>query len=197
MAAGASSRMGRPKLLLPWKGDSILGHVWGLLRQLRPVQSILVLAPDHPFGNELDRLEVASSSRVVNPESRLGMFSSVKAGFAWPGWNSEVSHFLLALGDQPLVSPSDLEALLGASRENPAAILQPLHRGKRGHPVIFPREIGLALPAMNYFSLKEALADFEAMLRFVESCSPGTLQDIDTPDDYQNLSPGNSADTNA
>lgn len=189
--------MGRPKLLLPWNGSSMLGQVWGLFQKLNPAQSILVLAPDHCFEMELARLGIPAPSQIVNSQSHLGMYSSIRTGLAWPGWNEGITHFLVALGDQPLVSPEDLDALLDASRKDPGHILQPVYQGKRGHPVLLPRAVALALLHQKHFSLKEALADFEPVLRFVKSHGPGTLQDVDTPDDYQKLSPGNSADTNA
>ena len=56
LAAGASSRMGRPKLLLPWHGTTVLGHLLDMWRELGAAQLAVVTAPANgPVTAELAR----------------------------------------------------------------------------------------------------------------------------------------------
>ena len=66
LAAGASSRMGKPKLLLPWGGTSVLGHLIGQWQALRAGQIAAVWAiGDLAVNAELDRLDFPGMNRVV------------------------------------------------------------------------------------------------------------------------------------
>src|SRR5438093_8516154 len=77
LAAGASSRMGRPKLLLPWGETSILGHLRKQWRSAGIDQiAIACAAGDQAMRQELDRLGFPERDRIVNPAPERGMFSS-------------------------------------------------------------------------------------------------------------------------
>jgi molybdenum cofactor cytidylyltransferase len=87
LGAGASTRMGRPKLLLPWGGTTVLGHLIAQWRALQAGQITVVCAADGPVPAELDRLAFAAENRIVNPHPEQGMFSSIQCAARWPGWN--------------------------------------------------------------------------------------------------------------
>src|SRR6188474_1351391 len=92
LAAGASSRMGRPKMLLPWRGTSVLGHLIAQWVQLGARQVAVVCgAADRAIADELDRLEFPAHDRICNPTPEKGMFSSIQCAARWPGWNREVT----------------------------------------------------------------------------------------------------------
>src|ERR1017187_6201831 len=83
LGAGRSARMGKPKLLLPWGGTSVLGHLieqWQALgaRQI----AIVCAARDQTMQMELDRLSFAKVNRICNPAPEGGMFSSIQIGRA-------------------------------------------------------------------------------------------------------------------
>src|ERR1017187_7331029 len=103
LGAGRSARMGQPKLLLPWGGTSVLGHLieqWQALgaRQI----AIVCAARDQTMQMELDRLSFAKINRICNPAPEGGMFSSIQCAVRWPGWQSALTHWAIVLGDQPL-----------------------------------------------------------------------------------------------
>src|SRR5256885_3178049 len=86
LAAGASSRMGKPKLLLPWGVTSVLGHLIGQWKALRAGQIAAVWATgDQAVSVELDRLGFPKVNRVVNPTPERGMFSSIQCAARWSG----------------------------------------------------------------------------------------------------------------
>src|SRR5712691_801668 len=89
LAAGRSSRMGRPKLLLPWGRNTILGHLIDQWRALGAGQIAIVHAvADEALEREFDRLEFPGSDRIVNPQPERGMFSSIQCAGGWRGWRA-------------------------------------------------------------------------------------------------------------
>src|SRR6185436_8801746 len=101
LAAGQSSRMGRPKLLLPWGNTTVLGHLIRQWQELGAGQvAVVCAASDAAIHAELDHLGVAADQRIINPAPERGMFSSVQAAARWNGWRSDLSHWGIVLGDQ-------------------------------------------------------------------------------------------------
>src|SRR5438105_331727 len=102
LAAGRSSRMGRPKLLLPWGNTSVLGHLLNCWTQLPATQIAVICAPsDDAIQAELNRLAFPLERRVFNPEPERGMFSSIQCAARWAGWKTTLTHWTIVLGDQP------------------------------------------------------------------------------------------------
>src|SRR5258707_4016634 len=96
LAAGRSSRMKQPKLLLPWGKTSVLGHqiqTWQTLgaRQI----AVVCAAGDASIRAELDRLEFPPSCRIPNPGPEAGMFSSIICAAPWDGWKPGLTHCVI------------------------------------------------------------------------------------------------------
>src|SRR5687768_14771243 len=104
LAAGASSRMGQPKLLLPWGKKIILAHLLDQWTALSAEQILAVLERDSSLLPHLGKMDVA-----INAQPELGMFSSVQCAARWEGWRQDLTHFGITLGDQPHVSDSTLQ----------------------------------------------------------------------------------------
>ena len=145
LAAGRSARMGRPKLLLPWGGTSVLGHLIEQWQALGAKQIAVVCAPgDQAIQAELDRLGFAEPNRIGNPAPERGMFSSIQCAAQWPGWQAALTHWAIVLGDQPHLQPQTLRRVLDFSAAQPAKVCQPARRGHGRHPVLLPKA---AVPA--------------------------------------------------
>lgn len=185
LAAGASSRMGRPKMLLPWHGTTVIGHLISQWRRLGAAQIAVVLRPDDALlAAELDRLKLSGHDRILNPRPERGMFSSIICAANWPGWRDGLTHWVIALGDQPHLREETLRQLLGFSALNPDAVCQPAHEGRAGHPVILPGPAFEALktsqtPALNEFLKQTACRRLRPVIN-----DPGLALDLDTPEDY-------------
>src|SRR2546430_7270194 len=79
LAAGASSRMGKPKLLLPWGDTSVLGYLIGQWEALGAKQIAVVHGTgDKAIGSELDRLGFPVANRIANPQPGRGMFRFIQ-----------------------------------------------------------------------------------------------------------------------
>jgi molybdenum cofactor cytidylyltransferase len=185
LAAGASSRMGRPKLLLPWGSTTVLGHLIAQWWNLRAAQIVAVAATgDHVVGAELDRLDFPKANRVMNPTPQRGMFSSIQCAARWRGWRDELTHWVIVLGDQPHLRPDTLRALLDFAGKHSSQVCQPSRRGRPRHPVVVPNTVLAKLNDSHADTLKEFLQTLPAGVALCELDDPGLDFDMDTPADY-------------
>jgi molybdenum cofactor cytidylyltransferase len=188
-AAGHSRRMGRPKLLLPLGASTVIARMLAALARPEIEATIVVIRPD----DELLRAAVAACGAiplqpgVPPPEMR----DSVEFALRHIEQQFKPNHaagWILAPADHPLLDPAVIDRLLIAWRNLPGRILVPVHRGRRGHPTLFPfglvRDV-YALPPDQ--GLNSLLARHLAMIEQVEVDSPGVIADLDTPEDYARL----------
>ncbi len=189
LAAGASRRMGYPKLLLPWGTTSILQHLLEQWRSLGVIDFLVVVAEDDAgISGELAKLPARGwrIERTANPDPSRGMFSSVRAASDWvrrqPG--AEVTHWVMCLGDQPQVKPDTWARVLSESRRFPRHICQPARHGRLRHPVVFPESCFRALADAREPTLKAYLESQAPARRSFESEDAGLDLDLDSPDDY-------------
>jgi molybdenum cofactor cytidylyltransferase len=184
LAAGASTRMGRPKLLLPWGGTSILGHLLNQWRSLCADRIAVVCAANDPATRqELDRLGVAHELRIPNPSPDQGMFGSIQCAAKWGAGNPSLTHLVIVLGDQPHLRRETLRALVEFAAANPDAVSQPARHGRPRHPVVMPRRVFQRLQTPGTGTLKEFLQLERVALCDVDD--PGLDFDIDRPEDYE------------
>jgi molybdenum cofactor cytidylyltransferase len=185
LGAGASSRMGRPKLLLPWRGSTVIGHLISQWHELGATQIAVVLRPDDSaLATELDRLNFSKQDRIINPQPERGMFSSIVCAANWQGWRSDISHWAIALGDQPHLQTETLQRLLEISAQNPDSICQPAFGGHTAHPVILPRAVFDTMKNSPERTLKDFLKlTHDHCVQHIIN-DPGLSLDLDTPEDY-------------
>jgi len=191
LAAGKSSRMGRPKLLLPWGRTSVVGHLIATWRELSASQIAIVLDTSQlAVFQELDRLLFPVDARISNPHPERGMFSSIRCAAAWPGWESGLTHFVIALGDQPQLQPETLRRLLEFSATNRSSICQPRFNGRSRHPILLPKSALLRIRSDSASDMKEYLLEHAAECASFDSVDPGLELDLDTPEDYRRMQEG-------
>ena len=184
LAAGKSSRMGRPKLLLPWGQRSVLEHLLHQWRELRATQLAVVLSDENgPVAHELDRIGFPVADRILNPHAEAGMFSSIQCASAWNGWRIGIGHLAVALGDQPHLRTATLQRLLEFAARHPEEVCQPGQAGKAYHPVLLPWSEFRRLAAAQTPDLRAYLPSCRVALCEVDD--PGLTLDLDTPEDYE------------
>jgi molybdenum cofactor cytidylyltransferase len=190
LAAGASTRMGRCKLLLPWGQNTILTQLLDQWRSIGVAQIAPVIDPSNQVLREaLTDAGFSPLDWIENPSPQLGMFSSLQEASRWTGWLSIFTHWVISLGDQPHIQISTLCLLLDAARKNPTRICQPTLHGRTAHPII--------LPANNFREL--AQCDSPNLRAYVRTCEtlrlrlrvedPGVSEDLNTPEDYARWKP--------
>jgi molybdenum cofactor cytidylyltransferase len=187
LAAGRSVRMGQPKLLLPWGSTTILGHLiqqWESLDAARI--AVVCAADDTAITKELDRLEFPEKFRIYNPVPELGMFSSIQCAAAWKGWDGEkLSHWAIALGDQPHLRAETLLALVEFTAKHSDKICLPRHGGHRRHPVLVPKYCWRQLADSPARDLKQFLDSHADEIAICDLEDAGLELDIDRPEDYE------------
>lgn len=133
LAAGISSRMGRPKLALPWGDHTILEETTDQVLGAGYEGVVVVL------GEAREELEQLLGNRPVktarNLNFRSGMSSSIKAGVAFV--DADATAFAVVLGDQPRITSRIHQLVLAHYRKSGKGICAPLYEGVLGHPVIF------------------------------------------------------------
>ena len=188
LAAGASRRMGQPKLLLPWGETTVLGHLLRQWNRLGAAQITVVCAAEaKPLATVLDKLGFPVTNRIVNPAPEDGMFSSIRCAASWADWNRELTHWLITLGDQPQLREATLRTLLDFSARYPDKICQPMRAGRRKHPVLLPRRFFDKLKNTSAGDLKIFLTEHARDLSGFESIDTGLDFDMDTPEDYERV----------
>jgi len=133
LAAGASSRMGEDKALLPWGDKSFLEHLLAALKNagVSPVRVVL-------GGNAQavqQQIRFVPGEVVVNRHWQKGMLSSFVAALDALPRNAEAA--VLCLVDHPGISSRLLRTLIQRFRETGSPIAMPTYQGRRGHPTLF------------------------------------------------------------
>lgn len=188
MAAGRSSRMGRPKMLLRWGETTILGHLVCQWQRLGSEQIAVVHGPDEAIESELDRLSIGLEHRIVNLVPERGMFSSIQCAAEWDQWKKALTHWVIVLGDQPHLRESTLRGLIDFAQAHADAVCQPEWKERPKHPVVLPKPVFEKLKSSTCSDLKEFLNSSvgkEPLLFQVDD--PGLELDIDYPEDYERL----------
>ncbi len=177
LAAGASKRMGRPKLHLPFGHTTILGATVEAALGAG-VRVIVVGRPDDALIEAYARPGRVLVAVNRNPER--GMLSTLRAGIAIATDPCERGFFFI-LADMPLVRTSTYELLLASKRSTP---LVATCGGRRGHPVFLPPALARRVLALPDSANLRALIDAAEPL-FIETGDEGTVLDIDRPDEYE------------
>jgi CTP:molybdopterin cytidylyltransferase MocA len=174
--------MGAFKPLLPFGSTSILQQiVWTMRSAGVGTLRVVVGSNAHLVIPILDRDSVPW---VMNERYAEGMYSSVQTGVQ--DLPTAVAAFFLMPGDMPLVRGETLARLIAEWDQRPGGILYPCHAGRRGHP---PLIAGTYIPEILRETppggLRTLLGRHAAEAREIPCDDSGILQDLDTPDAYQ------------
>ena len=185
LAAGQSSRLGRPKQLLPLMGEPIIRHI--IRRALASSLDEVVLVVGHQWAAIAAAVTDLPVRIVPNPEAARGQSTSVRAGLASLPPETEAAVFLL--GDQPGVEQGVIDALITTWRDSGAPVVAPRYADGLGNPVLFDRRVFAELAALEgdvgarlIVRAHEAAGDL--LLLSVDRSAP---PDIDTDEDYAAL----------
>jgi molybdenum cofactor cytidylyltransferase len=177
--------MGKPKLLLPYKGKSIIRHVIDASMNSNLNGVVVVINPDI---DELQQEVLRSSVNklVLNDEAGKGMSASLKAGLV--NLPSTTDAAVMLLGDQPLVTADDINEVIQCFVSNQdALIVQAQYQSKSGHPVLFDCSMFPHLfRVTGDEGARSILKTFASQIRFARMDKPYP-EDIDTPEDYEEL----------
>jgi molybdenum cofactor cytidylyltransferase len=181
LAAGASTRMKKQKLLLPFNGKTIIETViQNILADLG--NNILVVLGSHhlEIKNQIGKLPVKT---CMNQNYAEGMLSSVICGFrALP---AEANAALVFLGDQPQIPGEVTRLVIKAWQNSEKGIVIPVTNGRRGHPVLIETKYKSEIEKLDpEKGLRQLMEKFAEDVEETECNLPEILRDIDTPEEY-------------
>jgi len=183
LAAGESKRMKFPKMLLPFRGTTIIEQAIENVINSQVDETVVVLGSG---GDEIQKLIGKwPVKHCYNEDYKKGMLSSVKCGFRFlPRYFEAV---LVFPGDQPMITPEITDRLISAFRNTGKGIVIPVFENLRGHPLLissrYREDIELLDPEQGLRGLAHKYSDD---VLEVEAGTPDILKDIDTKEDYLN-----------
>jgi molybdenum cofactor cytidylyltransferase len=186
LSAGESSRMGSPKALLPIEGKTFVERIVSTLQQTKVGKIIVVLG--HNAEEMKQKIGHLAVTVVVNRDYAKGQLSSLIAALRSLETEEvagEVDGLLVHLVDLPFLNPSLVDAMIDSFYSSNKLIVVPLHKGRRGHPVIFSRKLFpeiLSAP-LDQGAKAVTRAHRDETLE-LETDDGNVLVDIDTPQDY-------------
>lgn len=184
LAAGTSSRLGTPKQLLDLGGQPVLAHTLAAVRQ-SSVDIILVILGYQREQIE-QRVDLSGTTVLDNQDYASGQSSSVRC--AVEKVPNDVDALVFILGDQPLVEPKVIDALVKAHRENHVKIAQPVYAEGRGNPILIGRELFPELDRLRGDQgARPLLHEHRDIVVTVDVSDYHRPSDVDTPDDYKAL----------
>ncbi len=143
LAAGASRRMGQDKLLLNVRDRPMISHVIAAVQAAHLARPIVVVRPDDlALRAALSDFDV---ELVVVSDWALGMARSLRAGVLRCPVNWRAC--FICLGDMPFIAPEMLSAM--AALANDSGVIVPMHKGRRGNPLLWGRAHFTALAAQE------------------------------------------------
>lgn len=182
LAAGRSSRLGRPKALVPWRGRTLLQRALDTAVAASP-RVIVALGID---GDALWRTLVlpAGGTAVARVDVRAagdGLSASLRAVVAHVDADPAIERLLVLLTDQYAVDAAWLRALLALAKAHPQRMIASRYDGVRGVPAVFPRAAFAALAALRGDrGARTLLRDEQDPIDHAAPHPPG---DVDTPAD--------------
>jgi molybdenum cofactor cytidylyltransferase len=184
LAAGASSRMGTPKALLDYRGETFLDR---LIRVLGTVCDPVIVVLGHHADTIRAAVAHGNARFVVNPDPSRGQLSSLQTALAEVPADAE--GFLFMPVDCPAAEPETVQRIVDAfhASDEPLLVI-PRHEGERGHPVCARRElISEFLALLPEAQAKEVVHRHVDRTYYLDTFDLGVLSDIDDPEAYRSL----------
>jgi molybdenum cofactor cytidylyltransferase len=184
LSAGESSRMGRPKALLPIDGQTFIERIVAALKQTRVGKIIVILG--HNASELQPKISHLPVEILINTDYKLGQLSSLQLAVRHLHLDHDCDGMLVHLVDHPYLTPALVQEMIRRFYETKKRIIVPKFHGKRGHPVIFSRELFaelLSAPADQ--GAKAVVNAHRAHTLEIETEEAGIALDIDTPELYE------------
>lgn len=195
LAAGASTRMGRDKALLPWPPASATSRLTAqtflsaAIESLASFTDMVIVVAGANEPNLLPIVYAHAAFPVRNPDPDRGQFSSLQIGLQ-EVMNRGRDAAFVTLVDRPaaqLPTIGKLHDVFTASSTNIWAVV-PEYGAKHGHPVLFAREmINAFLRAPASATARDIEHQHQSHVQYVVVDDPFVTANVDTPEQYEAL----------
>jgi molybdenum cofactor cytidylyltransferase len=187
LSAGESSRMGRPKALLPIDGVRFIEKIVTALKATRVGQIVVVLG--HNAEELRQKITDLPVDLVINPDYKRGQLTSLVAAIRniETGKDAErVDGILVHLVDHPYINADLVNLMIERFYETKKLIVVPRYQNRRGHPVIFSRALfGELVAAPLDRGAKAVVHAHRDDTLEIDTNDEGAIIDIDTPEEYR------------
>ena len=188
LAAGESTRFGKPKQLLKLNDKYLLEWVLDAAIGSRLAKTLLILGHKHQeiitaLGEKSRQpnLEV-----VINPVYQHGQSTSLQIGLS--KIRDTFQSIMFLLGDQPMLDSETINTLLEQFWSSDKDICVPVFEGKRGNPVIFSQKFyGHLAELKGDIGARNVIRNHPDHVKEIEIDNPLCFVDVDTQSDYDKL----------
>lgn len=182
LAAGLSSRMGKPKQLLRFGESTIVETVVDNMLGAKFDEVIVVVG--HRAAEVQEQLRTRPVRIVLNANYREGMLTSAQAGIKAL---KQSEAFALMLVDQPFITTALINQVVDAYVQTDKGIALPSYNYKRGHPVVFHQRYAREILALDAESggVRTLFKTYNDDIHYVTVDTDWVLRDIDYPEDYK------------
>jgi molybdenum cofactor cytidylyltransferase len=184
LSAGESSRMGRPKALLPIDGETFIEKIVGALKAAQIGRVIVILG--HNAAEMSRQVEHLAVEILINSDYKLGQLSSLQVAIRHLEKIADCDGMLVHLVDHPYIDPVLVATMMDRFYQSGKLMVVPRYGGKRGHPVIFSRKLfGELLSAPMDQGAKVVVNAHRDDTLEIDANDEGITVDIDTPELYK------------
>jgi len=187
LAAGSSTRMGRPKLTLPLGGRRVLSHVLDAAVSAPLDEVIVVLGPDAEGVRRALGDMPARVHFVTNADHLQGQSTSLGVGLG--SCDPASTAAVILLGDQPGVSTKAIEAVVAAftgAGGSAAEVIQASYGGRPAHPTLLARSVWGEVVGEGDQGARAWISEHTDRRSVVEVGGVPPA-DVDTPEEYERL----------
>lgn len=186
LAAGASTRMGQDKALLPWQGGTFLASA---IRALQPVTELVIVVAGENEDNLAPIVNANAAFLVRNRFPEQGQFSSLQRGLE-EVLNRGRDAAVVTLVDRPAPGVETIQMIKDEflqADDNTWAVI-PEFNGRHGHPIVIGREmIDAFLRAPAGSNARDVEHAHQNHIRYLAVTDPNVILNVDTPEDFEKL----------
>jgi molybdenum cofactor cytidylyltransferase len=184
LAAGASSRLGQPKQLLPYKGTTLLGWVVKQMESCPALDEVIVVLGKN--AEEVrNTISFGRSKVVVNAGTEQGCSASYRKGIS--AFDPRTEALVVLLGDQPGVNPEIAQQIVSFWKNDGSKIILANYQGRKGHPMIFSKELFPSLEDLHGDKAVWKLVDQHPEWVIEVPIDRPYPRDVNTWEDYQEV----------
>ncbi len=181
LAAGLSSRMGKLKALLPWKGMPLIQYQIEQMKEADIDEIIVVLGYQAEHLQKI--ISACGTQIVINKHYEYGKSSSIRKGIS--SLQKEVDGIFISAVDQPVPS-AILKTMKAHLEKNEAAVVVPTYETKRGHPILLHASTKNDLLVINEetLGLRSIIRKYKKQITYLEVNHPSILLNFNKQEDY-------------